>query len=68
MCVKFSYDALCKLLMFAVTTQDSRFEEIVVPDQQLDDSKGKRRTMRKEISIDGNHFDCFYRTMLKYTF
>ncbi|XP_066919668.1 importin-9-like isoform X2 [Clytia hemisphaerica] len=36
---KVSYDALCKLLLHAVTTGDSRFEEIVVPDQQMNDTQ-----------------------------
>ena len=35
-----SYDALCKLLLHAVSTGDSRFEEIMVADEQLNDTQG----------------------------
>jgi len=37
---KASYDALCKLLLHAVSTGDVRFEEIMVADQHLDDVQG----------------------------
>lgn len=37
----FSCDALCKLLLHAITTGDGRFEEIVVPGDDINDSQGK---------------------------
>ena len=37
----FSCDALCKLLLHAIATGDSRFEEIVVPDDEVGNEQGK---------------------------
>lgn len=53
--VLYSYDALCKLLLHAVSTGDVRFEEIMVADQQLDDIQGEKKSSSPRSSVIQNY-------------
>ena len=46
-----SCDALCKLLLHAVATGDSRFEEILVQDEEIGDNRGKVQNSKASWQI-----------------